>query len=101
MKGNLFIRFLRNRDSFGHSVKLGYKGNDKYYSAIGGILTLFVQVLSLVMVIQAIDELYVMRDPLITNYAQPLTKEQRSQLIPMKFDDYGYVLAFKLTVVDQ
>ena len=63
MKGNWFTRFLRNRDSFGHSITLVYKGRDTYNSVVGGILTLLVQALTLVMVIQAVQELFLMQDP--------------------------------------
>ena len=60
MKGNFFARFLRNRDFFGHSFNLVYKKRDTYDSVIGGILTLLVQVLTLILVIQALQELALM-----------------------------------------
>ena len=75
MKGNSLARFLRNRDSFGHAVQLIYKGNETYNSLFGGIVTLMVQALTLIMVIQAVTELASMEDPLIINYPKPLTIE--------------------------
>ena len=51
MKGNWFKRFLLNRDYFGHTMKLEYKRRDTYNSVFGGILTLLMQGLTLVMVI--------------------------------------------------
>ena len=39
-----------------------------------------------------------MRDPLIMNYPKPLTSEDKSGLLPMKFSDYNYVIAFKIQV---
>ena len=59
------------------------------------------QGLTLVMVIRAVEELFLMNDPLITNYSQPLTPEEKSKLVPLNFDDYGYVLAFKLIFKDK
>ena len=75
MKGNCLARFLRKRDSFGHAVQLIYKGNETYNSLFGGIVTLMVQALTLIMVIQAVTELASMEDPLIINYPKPLTIE--------------------------
>ena len=75
MKGNSLTRFLRNRDSFGHAVQLIYKGNKTYNSIFGGIITLMIQTLTLIMVIQAVTELASMEDPLIINYPKPLTLE--------------------------
>ena len=95
MKGNWFSRFLRNRDLFGHAITLEYKGSDTYNSVIGGILTILVQVLTLVMVIQAVQELMLMQDPQIINYSKDVnTQEEISELIPLNFGDYDYVIAF-------
>ena len=60
MKENCLRHFLRNRDSFGHTVSLEYKGRDKYNSVVGGILTLLMQGLTLVLVIQAVMEIFLM-----------------------------------------
>ena len=95
-----FASFLRGRDSFGHTVKLVYRGSETYNSVIGGIMTLLVKALTLVLIIQAFEELFFMKDPLITNYHKPLTLEDRQELYPMKFDDYDYVLAFKVSITD-
>ena len=51
MKGNTLTSLLRNRDSFGHTINLVYKQNGTYNTVIGGIFTLFVQGLTLVMII--------------------------------------------------
>ena len=94
MKGNWLSRFLRNRDSFGHTLQLVYKGRETYNSIIGGIFTLLMQGLTLVMVIYAVQNLFIMTDPVILNYTKPLTPQDKSKLVPLKFDDYDYVIAF-------
>ena len=60
-----FARFLRDRDSFGHSVQLVYRGSKTYKSVIGGIVTLLVNAMTLILVIQACAELFLMKDPLV------------------------------------
>ena len=77
MTANWFGKFLRNRDSFGHTIQLVYKGQGTYNSVIGGVLTLLVQVLTLVMIIQAMQDLFLMKDPMITNFEKHLTKEEQ------------------------
>ena len=98
MKGKWFTRFLMNRDHFGHSMKLEYKERETYNSLFGGIMTLLMQGLTLVMVIQAIIELYSMEDPIIINYTKPADPEDISRLIPLKFSEHdNYVIAFRLS----
>ena len=55
------------------------------------------QGLTLIIVFQAIKELALMEDPLITNYTKPVNPDDTSDLIPIKFSDYdNYILAFQL-----
>ena len=96
MKRNWLSRFLRNRDNFGHTIKLEYKRQETYSSVIGGIWTLLVQGMTLVMVIQAFKELYLMEDPTITSYSRPMNQEDISALIPLNLSDYNYFIAFSL-----
>ena len=42
-----------------------------------------------------------MEEPIITNYSKPANSEDISDLVPLNFDEYDYVLAFKLEVYDQ
>ena len=57
MPGNFLTRFLINRDIFGHSLNLVYKGHDAHNSVIGGILTLLVKGLTMTMIFQALLEI--------------------------------------------
>ena len=75
-----------------------YKGRETYNSTIGGILTLLMQGLTLVMVIQAVQDLVHMTDPVILNYTKSLTPKEKSDLVPLKFDDYDYIIAFKVRI---
>ena len=36
---------------------------------------------------------------MIINLTKPLTKAEKANMIPLKFEDYNYVLAFRLSVV--
>ena len=37
-----------------------------------------------------------MHDPMIINYSQQLSLEDKAKLLPLKFDEYDYVIAFKV-----
>ena len=41
-----------------------------------------------------------MQEPIITNFSKPANSEDISDLVPLNFDEYGYVLAFKLDVIE-
>ena len=101
MKTDKFFRFLSNRDLFGHSFQLLYKGDEAYNTVIGGILTLMVQLLTLVMAIRAYEEVVMMNDPRIINYTKPVGSEEISDLLPLKFDDSDFVIAFKASVTNK
>ena len=88
-----FGTFLRNRDSFGHPVTVGYKGSDTYSTNIGGILSLLVKGFTAALVFMSLQELVLMEDPQIRNYTRPLSKKGREELIPVKFSEYDYILA--------
>ena len=42
-----------------------------------------------------------MENPLITNFAKPLTLEGKQDLLPVRFDDYDYIIAFKVIISDR
>ena len=97
MKKNWFTRFMLNRDSFGHEMKLEYKQRETYNSVFGGILTLLMQGITLIMVFQAVKELALMEEPLITNFTKPANADDISDLIPFNFGkNDNYILAFGL-----
>ena len=93
-----FGTFLRNRDAFGHPMHVMYKGQETYSSIIGGLCTLLKTVMTGVLVIMAILELVMMKEPKIIIFTKPLTRPERAELAPFHFNDYDYVLAVKATV---
>ena len=98
MKENFFKRVLRNIDSFGHTVSLNYKGRQTYSTVAGGIITLTIQALTLIMVYRVIHELIAMEQPQVINYEMPITKKDRAEHIPLKFEEFNYIIAVKFWV---
>ena len=93
---NKFGAFLRRRDSFGHPVKLLYKGNETHNTIIGGILSVLVQGMTLVMMITAITELVLMKEPKISSFDKPLTTDDRKSIVPINFEEFDYVIAIQI-----
>ena len=92
---DLFQRVLKNRDVFGQPIQLAYKGKDTYNTSIGGILTLLMQGLTVAYMITAITELVSMDDPILIDYQQEMSEEEKlNQAID--FDEMDYVLAFQM-----
>ena len=71
----MFLRIaslVRSLDKFGHSIKVNYRGEESFNSFFGGVLTIVVYSLTLVMVISAIKEMIQMNDPILSEYSRPL-----------------------------
>ena len=79
------MRMLRSLDNFGHPIQLNYKGNETYQSACGGLLTIAVQVITLIASISALTEVFGMKDPKITSFTRPLTEKDRDDLGVISF----------------
>ena len=101
MGKNLFRNFLADRDSFGQPLQLVYKGSSTHNTALGGIFSILVNVMTLIMMIRACEELVYMDDPTIINQTKPLTNTEKADLIPIKFDRFDFVVAFQTFVIEQ
>ena len=62
------IGLLSSLDEFGHPMSLTYKGEFTYQTLIGGILTIVMQVLVAIVIINAAIEIYNVNDPTITSF---------------------------------
>ena len=62
MKFSLY-KLIQGRDAFGHGLTLYYKGEEKHQSIQGGIATILVQVFTLILLVQALEEVYMMQEP--------------------------------------
>ena len=68
---------LRQMDDFGHPMNLTFKGEVTYQTLIGGFLSIVVQVLTLVKIIQAGIEIYSVQEPKITSFKRFLSLSER------------------------
>lgn len=59
---------LRDLDSFGHAIKVNYRGKETYNSVLGGLLTLIAYSLTLVLIARSAQEMVVMKEPILTDY---------------------------------
>ena len=86
-------RFLHNRDVFGEPIHVAYKGHETYRTTPGSLLTLLMQVMTVIYLAIKVSEVIHLSDPQIVNYKQPLTKEDKRDVIPIELGDKGYVVA--------
>ena len=86
-----FARKIRALDVFGHAIKVNYKGQEAYNSVLGGIFTLIMYVLTIVLVIRSVEEIVLMRDPVLREYSKLLNPEDRAELIPVRLEAYDFV----------
>lgn len=86
--------FLKGLDSFGYPISVNYKGEESYNSVLGGIFSVIVLCFTMIQVVMAVKELYLMEDPELAEYRQPITVTDREDLLPFDFDSYGFVFSF-------
>ena len=92
------LGFLRSLDEFGYPMSLTYKGLFTYQTLIGGILSIVMQVLVGVMIVNAAIEVYNVDKPTITSFERFIPLTDRQQLGPLRFNNYDYIMAFEVDV---
>ena len=92
------LNLLSSLDEFGHPMSLTYKGEFTYQTLIGGVLSIIMQVLVAIMIINAVIEVYNVDEPTITSFERFIPLEDRNELGTFRFDDYSYVMAFEVEV---
>ena len=88
---------LRERDTFGQRVFVAYRGRETHDSTCGGLLSLAVLALTMILIFNSGWEVLFMEEPQIFSYSVPLSREDKQELIPLRFSDYSYTLAFRLS----
>ena len=102
MKAFSILRVLRKFDDYGYPINLRYKGEKTYQSFFGGVLTLLVKVLTLILVIIGLQKGLVMTDPNITSFPRPVSADERQSLTEngLKFKDYDFNIGLRVRVTD-
>ena len=86
-------KFIRPLDDFGHPLSLTYKGQETHQSCAGGLLTLLVMVLTVMMALIKVQKVFTMSDPTIVSFARPLTEKMRSEINML---EYKFNAGFRL-----
>ena len=96
------LRFVRSLDDYGSPIELTYKGKTSHQTFMGGVCSLGVQVLTLIIVVIGVRKVLFMTDPNITSYARPVSAEERESLSQngLRFSDYDFNLALRVDVID-
>ena len=97
------LRLLRKFDDFGYPISLRYKGEKTYQSFVGGVLSLLVSFLTLLIVIFGMRNVLFMRDPKVTSFPRPVSAEERQSLAEngLRFDDFDFNIAFQVVIIDE
>ena len=82
-------------------MKIHYKGAEAYNTRFGGFISLLVRAMTCIMIMLVVWELCWMKNPLITSFTKPLSLPERASLIPLEFDNYKYIMAVKIYLIDK
>ena len=88
-----FTSLLRNRDAYGHPISVFYKGDDAYQTLLGGVMTLTAQILTFVLLTQAIQEMIQMEQPTINSYETVTDVDARLERGAVNLKEKGFVIA--------
>ena len=90
------MNLVRNRDIFGHPITVFYKGEDTYLTLFGGSMSLVTKVLTLVLFLQAIQEIIHMKQPMVNSFENFLDLGAREEIGPISLKDSGTTIAIFL-----
>ena len=85
-------RLFAGLDDFGHRYPLTYKGSDSYQTAMGGMASALIKVLTLTMIVVYFKSMWLMEDPEIISFSRPLSKQEKDELGPINFGEQGFYL---------
>ena len=83
-----FMSFLLSRDMLGHDLSITYKGETTFNTKLGAFLSIAVQVLVLIQLIQLTIDMLQMNDPTILSYNRPLYEEEVSELGQINLNEF-------------
>ena len=90
------LSLLISRDAMGHAFSINYKGADTYQTACGAMLTLAIQLLTLVSLVKLTLEMVEMSEPNIQSYERPLLLEEADDLGEINFFDSRFSIGVAL-----
>ena len=66
---------------------------------LGGVLSIAVKILTIVLSISAFQEVILMEEPLITNYSRPMSLGDRDELGSFQLADHRYIIAVEMFAI--
>ena len=83
-----FTSLLLSRDMLGHPLSINYKGSATFKTILGAILSIGIQVLVLIQLIQLTIDMVQMNDPIILSYSRPLYEEEVNDFGQINMNEY-------------
>lgn len=72
------MSFVVGFDNFGHPAQLTYKGKQTFQTKLGGLCSIVIKVMTIVMVVIGLKSMMLMEDPEITSFTRFLTGKEKS-----------------------
>lgn len=70
------LRLLRSQDDFGHPIRVTFKGEETHKSALGGLMSVTVQVMTFILILKSVQEIIFMDEPKIASIQRPLSESE-------------------------
>ena len=91
-----FLSFLLGRDTMGHALTINYKSEGDYHTLLGALLSISIQIFTLIQCIQLAMSLIEMSDPTVQSYKRSMYQSELNTFGSMNlkenFFNFGLVV---------
>ena len=81
------LRLLESLDIFGEKFPITYKKKETYRTRLGGVCSLLVKSLTLVLLVVLLKSMFLMEEPEIVSFPRPLKTSEKEVLGFLNFQD--------------
>ena len=92
------LRLLESLDIFGENFPITYKKKETYQTKLGGVCSLLVKTLTLVMLVVLLKSMVLMEDPEIVSFSRPLKTSEKDDLGNLNFQDEGVIFGMMTSI---
>ena len=85
-------------DIFGENFLITYKKKETYQTKLGGVCSLLVKTLTLVMLVVLLKSMFLMEDPEIVSFSRPLKTSEKDDLGNLNFQDEGVIFGMMTSI---
>ena len=97
---NRLLKLFLSRDRLGHSFSLNYGGSEMHATKLGALISVTIQLLVAILLVQKSIEVVDMNDPTVEVLSRPLFKEEVEDFGVINVDEYRFNIGMQFFQLD-